>query len=270
MGKNIEFAEFQQIAKDVLKQVADFCEENGLVYFLSYGTLLGAVRHKDMIPWDYDIDIAMPRPDFERFLQMTSEKPINEHLTVFSWKNERNYYIPFIKVCDNRTRLVITKTRRTKIPLGIWVDIFPLDGCSDDMDENRELQKTALSFAKKAMMPFYATHSLKETLYQLLPIVRSWFVPSCKYIHWTMDVVKRYDYESSDLVGVVASLDWAVEKEIAPKSHYAPMKHQFGEYEFTIPAGYHELLTQFYGDYMQLPPEENRAIPKIQSYWVDK
>lgn len=77
---------------------------------MAFGTLLGAVRHKDIIPWDYDIDIMMPRPDFNRLLQMTKEQPIAENLTVFSWENERNYYIPFLKVCDNRTRLVITKT----------------------------------------------------------------------------------------------------------------------------------------------------------------
>lgn len=164
MEKSIDFQEFQSIAKGVLKQICAYCDANDLEYYLAFGTLLGAVRHKDIIPWDYDIDIMMPRPDFNRLLQMTKEQPIAENLTVFSWENERNYYIPFLKVCDNRTRLVITKTEGTNIPLGIWVDIFPMDGSSERMEDNKIIQQQAVYYTHKAMMPFVAAHSWKSKL----------------------------------------------------------------------------------------------------------
>lgn len=83
-GRLIEFGEFQTIAKSVLKRVCEFCEKNGLKYFLSYGTLIGAVRHGDMIPWDYDIDIMMPREDLNKFLELTKNQDAIENVTVFS------------------------------------------------------------------------------------------------------------------------------------------------------------------------------------------
>ena len=119
MRKKIEFQEFQQIAKDILKTLTDYLDAHDLRYFLAYGTLLGAVRHHDIIPWDYDIDIQMPRTDFDRFLELSAKEPVAPHLKVFSWNNCKNYYQPFLKICDTRTRLVITKTKHMHLPLGV-------------------------------------------------------------------------------------------------------------------------------------------------------
>ncbi|MDD6062024.1 MAG: LicD family protein [Oscillospiraceae bacterium] len=270
MEKSIDFQEFQSIAKGVLKQICAYCDANDLEYYLAFGTLLGAVRHKDIIPWDYDIDIMMPRPDFNRLLQMTKEQPIAENLTVFSWENERNYYIPFLKVCDNRTRLVITKTEGTNIPLGIWVDIFPMDGSSERMEDNKKIQQQAVYYTRKAMKPFVAAHSWKSKLLRIPARVNSWFVPPCKYIEKATEIASTYDYASAKQVGWMASVDLDVTKELVDKSLYTPLKVPFGDFEACIPSGYHQILTQIYGDYMQLPPEKKRTIPKIKSYWVDK
>lgn len=268
MKNKIDFQEFQSIAKGVLKQLDAFCQENNLTYFLTFGTLIGAIRHKDIIPWDYDIDICMPRPDFEKFLKLTANGQIADNLSVFTWNNCRNYYLPFIKVCDNRTRLVITKTKNPHIPLGIWVDIFPLDGASDTMAENQSMQKSARSLIYKAKMPLVKTTNIKESLYQIPTIIRSWFVPPCKYTKEAVQIAATYDYDTAKMVGITNSLDLDVSRELAPKELYKPLRVPFGDFEVTVPAGYDTILTQLYGDYMTPPPEKDRELPNIGAYWV--
>lgn len=269
MRQYIEFLEFQKIAKDILKSLTDYLDAHNLRYYLAYGTLLGAVRHHDIIPWDYDIDIQMPRPDFDRFLELVSEKPVASHIAVYSWENTKNYYIPFVKVCDNRTRLVITKTKHTHIPLGIWVDIFPMDGASADMQENFRLQREGLAWVKKANAAFYVPQNLKESLYQLPARLHGVFSPAADSIRKAVGIAETYPYDDSEFVGTIVSIDSDADQEIAPKADFADtVRMPFGKFEFAVPIGYDAILRRQYGDYMQLPPEEKRRIPKLGAYWV--
>ncbi len=268
MQKTIEFQEFQQIAKDILKSLTDYLDAHDLRYYLAYGTLLGAVRHHDIIPWDYDIDIQMPRPDFDRFLALTAEKPVALHLKVFSWENCKNYYQPFLKICDTRTRLVITKTKHTHIPLGVWVDIFPLDGAYAQVEENLALQKKAHARLRSAQAPFIVTQNTKEWLWQVPRRLRGVVHPAADEIKKVNEIAQTLSFEASDYIGQIVSSGANVKKDVFPREWLQPMKMPFGEYEYTIPAEYDRILRQQYGDYMQLPPEADRQIPTIGAYWI--
>ena len=268
MKKDIDFQEFQAVSKSVLKRLAVFCEQNSLRYYLSFGTLLGAVRHNDTIPWDYDIDILMPRSDLNKFLELTKNQDAMENITVFSWVTHKKYYLPFVKVCDSRTRLVITKTTNP-LPLGIWVDIFPLDGISDDPQENDALQKQCLSLVGKATHPYIVPTNYKERLAKIPPIISSVFTPSSSYLSTLAEVASKYDFDKSKRVAVVASLEMQVEKGAIKKEWLdTPVMLPFGDREYSCPSAYDEYLRMLYGDYMQLPPEEKRKIPDIHSYWI--
>ncbi len=269
MHKRISFQEFQCVAKDVLKTLTDYLDAHDLRYFLAYGTLLGAVRHHDIIPWDYDIDIQMPRPDFERFLALSAKEPVAPHITVYSWENTRNFYLPFVKVCDNRTRLIITKTKHTHIPLGVWVDIFPIDGAVADMQENLRIQHAVRDWIYKANTAFIVPQNLKETLYQIPARLRNIFKPAAVYIRKACEVAKAHPFESAEYVGTLVSLGEDAEHQVAPKADFADsVRMPFGEFEYSIPVGYEAVLRREYGDYMQLPPEEKRTIPGSFSYWI--
>jgi len=269
MPKQIEFQEFQLIAKGILKVLTDYLDSHNLRYYLAYGTLLGAVRHHDIIPWDYDIDIQMPRPDFDRFLALTAEKPVAPHLKVFSWENCKNYYQPFLKICDTRTRLVITKTKHTHIPLGVWVDIFPMDGASSDMQENLRLQNNGLAWVRKANAAFYVPRNIKETFFQLPARMRGVFKPAADSIRRAVDIAKTFPYDEADYVGTIVSIGSDATQEIAPKSDFSDsVRMPFGEYEYTVPAEYDKILRRQYGDYLQLPPEADQQIPTIGAYWI--
>ena len=126
--KIITSEELKAIQLDLLQKTADFCKENGIRYYLCGGTLLGAIRHKGYIPWDDDIDISMPRPDYDRFISMFN-KPENDY-QVIDMSNNKKYGLPFAKVHDTRT--FVDELQYTKDQFGVYIDIFPIDGVGED------------------------------------------------------------------------------------------------------------------------------------------
>lgn len=266
-GRLIEFNEFQVIAKDVLKRICDFCEKNNLKYFLAYGTLIGAVRHGDMIPWDYDIDIMMPREDLNKFIELNKSQDAIENVTVFSWVTHKNYYIPFVKVCDSRTRLEITKTINP-LPLGIWVDIFPADGIVS-VEDGVKIKNEAEKYVSAAYTRYTVAATPKEKLVKALLKFKGIFKPSSEYLKKAAEIASKHSYYDCDKAGAVLSTDWSVEKECFERKYTDELiKLPFGDREYYCPSGYDAILTKQYGDYMKLPPEEQRAIPKIKAYMI--
>ena len=128
--KEISFEESKKLELDILLAVADFCNKNNLTYFLAYGTLIGAIRHKGFIPWDDDIDIQMPREDYNKFIETFSHEryktiapgtPLSKH--------------SFVKVIDTETVKIEAHKKYKKGFLGVDIDIFPLDGTPSDENE---------------------------------------------------------------------------------------------------------------------------------------
>ena len=112
---------------NILRVVADFCDRNGLRYSIAYGTLLGAVRHKGFIPWDDDIDIMMPRPDFTRFVATFGKEPDARYRCLYHTVNDKeSFYHCFAKVHDSHTLSKQSRFKRFKF--GLNIDIFPIDG----------------------------------------------------------------------------------------------------------------------------------------------
>jgi len=142
--KKLSLKEIRKIQLEIMDSFSAFCDLHGLRYFLDAGTLLGAIRHKGFIPWDDDVDICMPRPDYERFLKLTSRK-LNENIIV-STEFDGIYAMP--KLIDKRTTLIeFPKTIKNRI--GVYVDLFPKDGIPELSLWNRILCKRVAFNAKK-------------------------------------------------------------------------------------------------------------------------
>ena len=135
MRKIEDIQELRQIQMGILDEVHRFCESHNLRYFLSSGTLIGAVRHKGYIPWDDDIDIYMPRKDYEEFLQIYHDE--NGVYRAINPQVESHYYYTFAKVVDLRTKMVETETEGYEI--GVYMDIFPVDYVPDDVQERERV-----------------------------------------------------------------------------------------------------------------------------------
>ena len=129
--KQLTLQEIQAQSLEILQTVHDFCLAHDIRYSLAYGTLIGAIRHKGFIPWDDDIDIIMPRPDYDRFCRTFRAPGLG-----LLWEEDKNYYLSFCRVFDTektwcRSLLPVGKDYKG----GVWIDVFPADGVSDNFDE---------------------------------------------------------------------------------------------------------------------------------------
>lgn len=128
MGKQLTTEEVKKMNLDILSVVADFCEKNGLRYWLYYGTLIGAIRHNGYIPWDDDIDIIMPRPDYEKFLKSFNQTSGSKY-QVIEDRITPGYHTTFAKVHNPKT--IIESEFSNEMAFGVFIDIFPFDGVKD-------------------------------------------------------------------------------------------------------------------------------------------
>ena len=128
--QKMRLKDIQSVSLEVLKDVHDFCITNDIRYSLAYGTLIGAVRHQGFIPWDDDIDIFMPRPDYEKFCKIY---PSEKYKLISSY--DQDSYLAFSRVCEMDKTLVKEFVPWCKCDTGVWIDVFPLDGAEENKEE---------------------------------------------------------------------------------------------------------------------------------------
>ncbi len=256
----------KEIEYNILCSFADFCEENNLRYYLEYGTLLGAVRHKGFIPWDDDIDVTMPRPDYEKFKSLTSDKNISPNYETFSYDNGKTDY-NFVKVIDNRT-IAFEEYFKPCYTIGVYIDVFPIDGLPNNKIL-RNLMCIRLNLWRQLLcmkMTEKGEGKTKlKTLFKkiLLTVTRG---ISISDIHKKIDhAFDQYEYDKSKYVGMVNHR--AVYKGVVKREEYIPIQIMFENRKFCAPSGYDKLLSQIYGDYNKLPPKEERIPHEVYAYW---
>lgn len=254
-----DIREIRSILLDLACEVKSICEENNLRYYLSGGTLLGAVRHKGFIPWDDDIDMHMPRPDYEKFIEIYNSKPRQNIL--YSQETHPQYLYSFAKLSKSNT-LLIEKGCKSGVEMGIYLDIFPIDGMGNSVEQAKNLMKTIempINLLMSYRMDLYRKHvSIKKNFLVFTAKIVSSFIGFKKLSKKVNKLALTYDYDNSLYVGEF--IDEVGEKRICKKDIYEGNKKlMFEGIEFSVPNNYHEYLTQFYGDYMQLPPIEKQV-----------
>ena len=230
----------------ILEEFEHFCKEKKLRYYLGYGTLIGAVRHKGFIPWDDDIDILMPIEDYMRFLE---EYPKNKRYEVLDITFHNDYFFPFAKLVDNETYL-----HHYGVPItwmqGMYIDIFPMSGFEKDISfEEQWLTQTLLD------IEWYWYYISKDVIHRELPDCR-------KRI---LDEKFRIKFDEADQVGVLTTLPakpWILNKSLFGNG----CKLNFEGRTYKGVANYDIYLRTIYGDYMQVPPVEEQRIHGFPAY----
>ena len=256
----------KKISVEILDVINSFCKGNNIRCYLHAGTLLGAVRHKGFIPWDDDVDVCMPRPDYEKFLSVFN----SEHLYISNYRTSRRYTQPFSKVCSDKTcgKNLVGK----KLPYGIGVDIFPIDGFPADeknIDKffNRQYKIfdgfyiRALLIESNSIRTFNPLKFLFKLFFRL-------FVSSGFAAKIVDNDARKNAFEQSEFAGCSVALYRCKIQKARRESFDSAVNLKFEDKEYPCPAGYDDVLKSIYGtDYMTPPPENKRKTTHTEIYY---
>ena len=255
-------SEIQDYLYDLLKVFHQICEDNGLKYYLFGGTLLGAVRHGDFIPWDDDIDVCMPRPDYMKLVEIASKNDWGCYSFV-------QYTQPFGKFIDTRIGFNERIVRDEYREESLFIDVFPVDGVPlknvtrrfDYIDREIKMLELAIIDPEK----YDSSRSLRKRLIALLlrlHVVRDWR----KHRDRIEEAAISAPYDDAEYVSC-SVWGWR-EKDISRKEDFEEgVLLPFRDCKFWCQSNYEESLSLKYGDYMQLPPVEQRQAEHGE-YWV--
>ena len=242
------------------KEIRRLCDDNDIQYFLIGGTLLGAVRHGSIIPWDDDLDIGILRDDYERFIRVC-KKELSEPFILCTTETEECYGFPFAKIRLKGTKF-IEETNPDDMYQGIFVDVFPVDVLPNGQIQ-QFLQRHMLNFLKVALL-YKCRYKLDFSNSSRLPVllVRCFAqLPKQLIVKRLYKWQTRYNKSMAPKYYVNLCSSYVYGKERFPKdSLSSPLPKAFlGETEFTTPNNPEEILSLLYGDYWKLPPVEERV-----------
>lgn len=251
--------ERKRIQFSILKEIKSVCEKEKITYYLAYGTLLGAVRHKGFIPWDDDIDIIMPRNDYDKFIHLHKNKTFE----VLALETNKKYIYSFAKAVDQNTKLFVEGIRCT-LQMGVYVDIFPIDNVGNSYKEAKAFfKKNSLLYGLSITANWKKyikgrTDSKKRNILRFISFLLSRFVPQ-RFIHERYNSAISKRRNNKDKFVAVCMSPYGV-REIMPALIYGkPMQVLFEGEMFNAPNKYEYYLKKIYGDYMTPPPPEKRV-----------
>lgn len=250
----------------ILKEFISLCNKHDWTYYMLGGTMLGAIRHKGFIPWDDDIDLGMPRTDYETFLKVAPNE-LSRHLRIVNYKTDPDYHYYITRIQDVDTKVVETRYESSGEYTHVSIDIFPLDGTP-----NNSLCRKLYNFklmAHRAMMSLHYKDGIdpdrKRGLIERFALGLLKCLPTDKMFNAYKQkdacdkMLKKYPMDKSLYTGNMMGAYRT--RELIPTSWYgADAYYDFEDVKLRGIKEYDKYLTHLYGDYMQIPPEGSRKI----------
>lgn len=273
-----DLRKLQLIELDILKTFIRICDENELKYYLMAGTLLGAVRHKGFIPWDDDIDVGMPRPDYDKFIDL-AEKELVGPYQLHTILNKKGFYGYYYARVESTEVLLQKDATIQKLKIPAWIDVFPLDAVPDNNDKMEKWLKKC-RFWKRVFELSQASYTAATDEYKK---TKSGFKSVCRNIFLKLKIdrfistewawrkldrsIKANDYHRCGRIMNVCGIRG--KKTIFPKEKYGEgKKYVFEDALVNGPEDSDFILSQLYGDYMTPPKMNNRDQHHIKILYV--
>lgn len=269
----ISLEESKAIMLDILKEVASFCDEHNILYTLTYGTLIGAARHKGFIPWDDDIDIAMPRPDYERFVKLYHEKG---NYAISSPLVDKGCFFVYTKVYDQRTIKYESGIDYSRFPaLGVDIDVFPIDGIPGEKYHKKYIFLSNIRYQLGCLVARSVSPRRKLLTFKG-KLAGAFLDPLCKmigkdfFIWLYIAVAKHFKYEECEYVHVAFPSKASFRTKQARCLFNDMAKIQFEDSLFWAPAKFDEYLDGMCKNFRILPPiEQRKTHHKNNIFWKE-
>lgn len=269
--KKLTLKEIQKTELEILIEFDRVARKYGLKYSFCGGSLLGAVRHKGFIPWDDDIDVCMPRPDYEKLIRLNRRESLwPEHLYLSSFE-DGTLEAPYIKLFDRRTRIVEQHYTQKDVR-SLWIDIFPVDGLPSDVKKIKRIYRRAMALCKMNVAAVvkngYGSSGLIILIKDIFmkPLAR--LIGRKRISASLKKLALKYPYGKAPKCGLVT---WAYDgpgQALTVREYENLVELPFEGHFFYATAEWDKNLSGIFGDYMQLPPEEDRITHDLEAYRI--
>ena len=268
--KELTLAEIHEIEFDILNKFSLFCRENNLRFFLCGGTLLGAVRHKGFIPWDDDVDVCMPRPDYEKFIQLYCKKTIESNTKIKLFSNElNNLIVPFSKLKRMDT-VVISSNTNCDIDTNLWIDIFPIDALPEGINDQIEIFNKAKLLRQMLTISCHKYGTGKTILRKILKIIIKPIISiigNKRFCDKLDCLAKNIPYGSTSKVGCVTWGLYGIKGEVMNINDFEDEVYvEFCKSKMPIFSCWDAYLKGCYGDYLKIPSKNNRQTHEFKAF----
>lgn len=273
MTRQLSLDEMKQIELDLLKEFDRLCKKHGLTYTLAAGTCLGALRHGGFIPWDDDIDVDMPRADYDRLWELYKAGELDTYCTIVSYRDKSSIH-HFFKFCDPRTR-VVERFMDPSLKMSVWIDVLPVE---NTYEGDPDIDKVYARFRKLARMRELAVGDPNQGTTVFARVAKMLLQPIAKRLD-AYDIARQLEENARSINKTPEQVPAGAKRMcmrhlpyyVYPEEvFYPPASAEFEGLEVSVPHDAERYLDLNYGDWRTIPPESERPKSHLVEAYIEE